>query len=72
LNGQVKSESKVNILVVDDRADKLLAIETIIAPLQQNIVKARSGKEALLLGSVCLAVGVSCVAVAVALRRRSR
>src|SRR5436190_1881764 len=38
---------KANILLVDDRADKLLAVEAILAPLGQNIVKARSGKEAL-------------------------
>jgi PAS domain S-box-containing protein len=38
---------KVNILLVDDRHDKLLAVETIIADLGQNIVKARSGNEAL-------------------------
>src|SRR6267378_441157 len=38
---------KANILLVDDRADKLLAIEAIISSLGQNVVKARSGKEAL-------------------------
>lgn len=41
------TQTKVNILIVDDRADKLLAIEAILSPLGQNIVKARSGKEAL-------------------------
>src|SRR5207237_4515723 len=40
-------EEKANILLVDDREDKLLALETIIAELGQNVVKARSGKEAL-------------------------
>ena len=40
-------EGKVNILLVDDRPDKLLAVETIIAELGQNIVKAGSGLEAL-------------------------
>jgi len=40
-------EVKANILLVDDRADKLLAVESILASLNQNIVKARSGKEAL-------------------------
>src|SRR5262249_41146656 len=44
---RVKSDSKVSILLVDDRADKLLAVEAILAPLEQNVVKARSGKEAL-------------------------
>jgi PleD family two-component response regulator len=38
---------KANILLVDDRADKLLAIEAIVSSLGQNVVKARSGKEAL-------------------------
>ena len=40
-------EEKVNILLVDDRPDKLMAVETILAELGQNIVKARSGQEAL-------------------------
>lgn len=39
--------SKVNILVVDDRKDKLLALGAILAPLGQNVIEARSGKEAL-------------------------
>jgi PAS domain S-box-containing protein len=39
--------SKVNILLVDDRADKLLALEAVLSSLGQNLVKARSGKEAL-------------------------
>jgi PAS domain S-box-containing protein len=38
---------KANILLVDDRADKLLAIETVLEELGQNIVKATSGMEAL-------------------------
>jgi signal transduction histidine kinase len=38
---------KVSILVVDDRADKLLAYEVMLAELNQNIVCVRSGKEAL-------------------------
>ena len=41
------SANKANILVVDDRADKLLAYEVMLAPLNQNIVSVRSGKEAL-------------------------
>jgi PAS domain S-box-containing protein len=43
----VPSISKANILLVDDRADKLLAVEAILSSLDQNIVKASSGKEAL-------------------------
>jgi PAS domain S-box-containing protein len=51
-NGAAKSTPpvvipKANILLVDDRADKLLAIEALLSNLGQNIVKARSGKEAL-------------------------
>lgn len=41
------SVPNANILLVDDRADKLLAVEAILSNLGQNIVKARSGKEAL-------------------------
>ncbi len=40
-------EEKVNILLVDDRDDKLLAVETVIGELGQNLVIARSGEEAL-------------------------
>ena len=40
-------DDKVNILLVGDRADKLLAVETVIAELGQNLVIARSGEEAL-------------------------
>src|SRR5580765_2001175 len=48
-NGTLKQslDGKANILIVDDRADKLLALEAILSSLGQNIVKARSGKEAL-------------------------
>jgi signal transduction histidine kinase/DNA-binding response OmpR family regulator len=41
------NEDKVNILVVDDLPEKLLVIETILQGLGQNVVKARSGREAL-------------------------
>ena len=41
------AELKANILVVDDRADKLLALEAVLSSLGQNLVLARSGKEAL-------------------------
>jgi two-component sensor histidine kinase len=37
----------VAILLVDDRPDKLLALESVISTLGQTIVKASSGKEAL-------------------------
>jgi signal transduction histidine kinase/DNA-binding response OmpR family regulator len=40
-------DEKVNILVVDDLEEKLLVYETILEGLGQNLVKARSGREAL-------------------------
>src|SRR3954470_6575603 len=41
------SENKASILIVDDRPDKLLAIEAVLEDLGQNIVRAYSGREAL-------------------------
>jgi PAS domain S-box-containing protein len=38
---------KVSILIVDDRPDKLLALEACLSSLHQNIVRAQSGQEAL-------------------------
>ncbi len=38
---------RANILLVDDREDKLMAMETIIAELGQNVISVTSGKEAL-------------------------
>src|SRR5262245_56726965 len=43
----MKASERVNILVVDDMPEKILAIEATLAELGQNIVKARSGCEAL-------------------------
>ena len=41
------SPSQVRILAVDDREDNLLSIETILEERQFEIIKARSGREAL-------------------------
>lgn len=40
-------EQRVNILLVDDRYDKLLALESVLTGLGENLVLARSGSEAL-------------------------
>ena len=40
-------EPRVNILLVDDLPANLLALEAILAPLGQNLVKAPSGQRAL-------------------------
>ena len=40
-------DGKVNILIVDDKPDKLLALEAVLEDLKQNVVRAYSGREAL-------------------------
>src|ERR1044071_5829378 len=40
-------ESTVNILMVDDSPDKLLAMESVLTSLGQNLIRAYSGEEAL-------------------------
>ena len=40
-------EDRANILIVDDRPDKLLVLETVLEELGQNVVVAQSGDEAL-------------------------
>jgi signal transduction histidine kinase len=43
----MSSEQPINILLVDDRAENLLALAAMLEPLGYNLVKARSGQEAL-------------------------
>src|SRR5207249_10666943 len=43
----VEPDQKVNILLVDDKPAKLLVLESILADLGQNLVKADSAREAL-------------------------
>jgi len=41
------SGERVNLLLVDDRHENLLALEAILEPLGQNLIRANSGPEAL-------------------------
>jgi len=43
----IETDGKVSILLVDDRPDKLLAIEAVLDDLAEEIVRANSGREAL-------------------------
>lgn len=43
----MQQELKANILVVNDRPDQLVAMETVLAPMRENLLLARSGEEAL-------------------------
>jgi CheY-like chemotaxis protein len=43
----VMPDPRVNILLVDDRPENLVALEAVLSDLGQNLVKAGSGSEAL-------------------------
>lgn len=43
----MSSETKVNVLLVDDRPENLIALEAVLHPLGQNLVSAASGEHAL-------------------------
>src|SRR5215212_9524859 len=40
-------DAKVNILIVDDKPEKLLSLAAVLEELHQNIIRAYSGREAL-------------------------
>jgi hypothetical protein len=44
---EVVAPPQVNILLVDDSPEKLLAVESVLASLGQNLIRANSGEEAL-------------------------
>src|SRR5258705_9340856 len=46
-SGEDGASEKVKILIVDDRPEKLLALEACLSSLGENIVRAQSGNEAL-------------------------
>src|SRR6202044_1088090 len=43
----MREQEMVNILMVDDQPGKLITYEAILGELNENLIKARSGKEAL-------------------------
>ncbi len=43
----MSEKQKVNILMVDDQPAKLLSYEVILKELDENLIKAHSGREAL-------------------------
>jgi len=47
MSSDAQSKSKVNILMVDDHPGKLLSYEAILAELDENLIKASSGREAM-------------------------
>src|SRR5579864_8090583 len=44
---EMSAKQKVNILMVDDQPAKLLTYEAILAELDENLIKASSGRDAL-------------------------
>ena len=44
---QTNSDKKINVLLVDDRPEGLMALEAVLAKPNYNLVKAESGEQAL-------------------------
>ncbi len=53
MNQVMQQREKLNILLVDDQPAKLLSLQTILAPLGENIIQAGSANEALRLLLSC-------------------
>ena len=47
MSAEAPTKARVNILVVDDDATKRFALRTILAPLDENVIEASSGADAL-------------------------
>lgn len=45
--GETRVDDKAKILLVDDREENLIALEAILSSLDQDLVRARSGEDAL-------------------------
>src|SRR6202140_1450073 len=43
----MRAKEKVNVLMVDDQPSKLLTYEAILAELGENLIRAKSGSDAL-------------------------
>ncbi|RII08733.1 Response regulator PleD [Streptomyces sp. YIM 130001] len=47
MSADIPSDDRAGILLVDDMEDNLLALEAVLAPLDEPLFRARSGEEAL-------------------------
>jgi PAS domain S-box-containing protein len=47
MNADARETGQVNVLLVDDKEENLVALEAILEPLGENLIRARSGEDAL-------------------------